>query len=145
MQTVATRVGRVVAVGILMTAVANGASQKQQWHGDGQEHGTPCAGGIVVVENDPGCPVEIEVLEARCREATHTIWAHYAVKNVSTKQIQGYELQTSERYERYRNDSKGMAPSSSKWDRGVGSIIGRRAATWWARRSATRDPLRHWC
>ena len=53
------------------------------------------------------CPLEVEVLEAFCRPEPNTVWAHYAVRNVGTKQIQGYQIRTSERYERYRSDSQG--------------------------------------
>lgn len=109
------------SIGLLMAAVVSGASQKQQWLGDGPEHGTPCAAGLVVIETDPGCPLEIEILEARCREAPHTIWARYALTNVGAKQIQGYVLRTSERYERHRNENKGYG--AERLELGPGSRV----------------------
>ena len=107
MQSIALRVGGVAAVALLCGTAAVGGGQKQQWHGDGPEHGTPCADGLVSVELVQGCPLDIEVLEASCRPATNTIWVHYAIKNVGTKQVQSYSIRTSERYERFLNDNQG--------------------------------------
>ena len=97
-----------LAAALLFVAVASAHSQSPKWHGDGAEHCTPCADGVVSVARDADGPVEVEVLAAYCRPEKDTVWVHYAIRNVGETPIQAYEIETSERYERYRSESQGF-------------------------------------